>query len=99
MPRARVRVRFTRPDFAFDGVGYHDVNARRRAARARLLALELGALSHRRRRRARRIVYAAHERGGAARALVVDARDDERTVARAAALLPEGERRPRRRGA
>ena len=96
MRSARVRVRFTRPDFAFDGVGYHDVNAgggrleRAFASWSWARFHASGATTHDARTT---IVYATHERGGAARAWVVDAADDERTVARVAALLPEGERR------
>jgi len=91
MRSARVRVRFTRPDFAFDGVGYHDINAGD-GRLERAFASWSWARFHSDDARTT-IVYATHERGGAARAWVVDARDDERTVPRAAALLPEGERR------
>ena len=88
MRRARVRVRFTRPDFAFDGVGYHDVNAGdgrlERAFRSWSWARFHSAATASEARTT--IVYATHERSGAARAWVVDARDDERTV---------GARRPR----
>ena len=103
MRRARVRVRFSRPDFAFDGVGYHDVNAgdgrlERAFASwswARFHARGDGASGGDGRGSDGRttIVYATHERGGAARAWIVDARDDEPTTARAATVLPEGERR------
>lgn len=95
MRAARVRVRFDRPDFAFDGVGYHDVNAGdgrlERAFRSWSWARFHDARGGTDARTT--IVYATHERGGAARAWVVDARDDERTQARPATLLPEGERR------
>jgi carotenoid 1,2-hydratase len=91
---ARVRVRFSRPDFAFDGVGYHDVNAGdgrlERAFRSWSWARFHDGTGPDARTT---IVYATHERSGAARAWVVDARDGERTAARPAALLPEGERR------
>ncbi len=90
MRRARVRVRFSRPDFAFDGVGYHDVNAGD-GRLERAFASWSWARFHDADRTT--IVYATHERAGAARAWVVDARDEERAVARTAALLPEGERR------
>ncbi|MGZ3407302.1 MAG: hypothetical protein ACXVAN_12710 [Polyangia bacterium] len=88
--RARVRVRFSRPDFSFDGVGYHDVNAGD-GRLERAFASWSWARFHDAERTT--IVYATHERTGAARAWVVDARDDEPTVARAVAVLPEGERR------
>ncbi len=91
MRAARVRVRFTRPDFSFDGVGYHDINAGD-GRLERAFASWSWARFHAGTRTT--IVYATHERAGAARAWVVAARDDERTAARAAALLPEGERSP-----
>ncbi|HEX6839782.1 MAG TPA: hypothetical protein VF334_24570 [Polyangia bacterium] len=90
MRSARVRVRFSRPDFAFDGVGYHDVNAGD-GRLERAFASWSWARFHEGDRTT--IVYATHERAGAARAWVVDARDDAPTAARPAALLPEGERR------
>ncbi|MDB4969894.1 MAG: hypothetical protein JWN44_5583 [Myxococcales bacterium] len=89
VPRARVRVRFERPSFSFDGVGYHDLNAGDgRLERA------FSSWSWARFHAADRttIIYATHERSGAARACVVDARDDEAAVVRPATLLPEGER-------
>ncbi|HEY2744213.1 MAG TPA: hypothetical protein VGL86_06310, partial [Polyangia bacterium] len=85
-----VRVRFSRPDFAFDGVGYHDINAGD-GRLERAFRSWSWARFHAGTRTA--IVYATHERAGAARAWVVDARDDEHSAARAATLLPEGERR------
>lgn len=91
VPRARMRVRFTRPDFAFDGVGYHDVNAGDgRLERA------FSSWSWARFHQADRttIVYVTHERSGASRAVVVDAPDGGPAAARTAALLPEGERAP-----
>ena len=94
MRAARVRVRFTRPEFTFDGLGYHDVNAGdgrlERAFRSWSWARfhDGGGADAR-----TTIVYATHERSGAARAWVVDARDAEPAAARSAALLPEGERR------
>jgi len=90
MRAARVRVRFARPDFAFDGVGYHDVNAGD-GRLERAFASWSWARFHDEARTT--IVYATHERTGAARAWVVDARDDAATSARTATLLPEGERR------
>jgi carotenoid 1,2-hydratase len=90
MRSARVRVRFARPDFAFDGVGYHDVNAGD-GRLERAFASWSWARFHEADRTT--IAYATHERTGAARAWVVDARDRDRTVARTATLLPEGERR------
>ena len=90
MRRARVRVRFSRPQFAFDGVGYHDVNAGD-GRLERAFASWSWARFHDDANTT--IVYATHERAGAARAWVVDARDDEPTAARPAAVLPEGERR------
>lgn len=89
VPRARVRVRFDRPAFAFDGLGYHDINAGEgRLERA------FSSWSWARFHDADRttIVYATHERSGAARACVVAARDDEPAAVRPATLLPEGER-------
>jgi hypothetical protein len=94
MRSARVRVRFERPDFSFDGVGYHDVNAgdgrleRAFASWSWARFHEVNAKEPR-----TTIVYATHERAGAARAWVVDARDDERTLARSASVLPEGDKR------
>jgi len=94
MRSARVRVRFTRPDFGFDGVGYHDVNAGDGRLENAFASWSWARFHEPTRKEARTtIVYATHERSGAARAWVVDARDDEPTVARTAALLPEGERR------
>jgi carotenoid 1,2-hydratase len=90
MRRARVRVRFDRPDFRFDGVGYHDVNAGDGRLERAFRSWSWARFHHGERTT---IVYATHERAGAARAWVVDARDDQRTAARTAALLPEGERR------
>lgn len=90
MPRARARVRFTRPGWAFDGVGYHDFNmGEGRLERA------FSSWSWARFHDADRttILYALHERDRPARALIVDARDDSPAVARQALLLPEGERR------
>jgi len=94
MRAARVRVRFTRPDFAFDGIGYHDVNAGD-GRLERAFASWSWARFHDPAKKEPRttIVYATHERSGAARAWVVDARDAEPTAARTATLLPEGERR------
>jgi carotenoid 1,2-hydratase len=91
VPRARVRVRFTRPHFVFDGVGYHDVNA----GDGRL-ERTFSSWSWARFHQANRtiIVYATHQRSGASRALVVDAHDGAPAAARPAALLPEGERAP-----
>jgi carotenoid 1,2-hydratase len=82
-------VRFDRPAFAFDGLGYHDINAGEgRLERA------FSSWSWARFHDADRttIVYATHERSGAARACIVDARDDEPAAVRPATLLPEGER-------
>src|SRR5262249_20208215 len=72
VPRGRVGVRFSRPDFAFDGVGYHDVNegdGRLETAFSRWS----WARFHEGDRTV--VLYAARERAGGARALVVDARD------------------------
>jgi carotenoid 1,2-hydratase len=91
MPRARARVRFTRPDWSFDGVGYHDFNqGDGRLERA------FSSWSWARFHDADRttILYALHERDRPARALIVDARDNQAATARPALLLPEGE--PRR---
>jgi carotenoid 1,2-hydratase len=91
VPRARMRVRFSRPDFAFDGVGYHDVNAGG-GRLERAFSSWSWARFHEVDRTT--IVYATHERSGASRAVVVDAPDDkdgEAAAARAATLLPEGE--------
>lgn len=90
MRAARVRVRFSRPDFSFDGVGYHDVNAGDGRLERAFASWSWARFHHDDRTT---IVYATHERAGAARAWVVDARDGEPTAARQAALLPEGERR------
>lgn len=90
MPRARARVRFTRPDWSFDGVGYHDVNhGDGRLERA------FSSWSWARFHDAARttILYALHERDRPARALVVDARDNRPAIVQPALLLPEGERR------
>ncbi len=89
-PSARVRVRFTRPDFSFDGVGYHDINAGD-GRLERAFKSWSWARFHDDERTI--IVYATHERTGAARAFVVDARHGEPAAARSATLLPEGERR------
>jgi carotenoid 1,2-hydratase len=72
MPRARVRVRFDRPGFAFDGIGYHDVNhgdGRLEAAFSRWSWARFHDGDR------TRVVYAITERGGRARAWLVDARD------------------------
>ncbi|HEX4459259.1 MAG TPA: carotenoid 1,2-hydratase [Polyangia bacterium] len=90
MPRARARVRFSRPDWSFDGVGYHDVNAGD-GRLERAFASWSWARFHDAARTT--ILYALHERDRPARALVVDARDDRPAIARPALLLPEGERR------
>jgi carotenoid 1,2-hydratase len=90
MRRARVRVRFTRPAFSFDGVGYHDVNAGDGRLERAFASWSWARFHHDERTT---IVYATHERAGGARAFVVDARDDEPASARTATLLPEGERR------
>jgi carotenoid 1,2-hydratase len=88
VPRARMRVRFSRPDFAFDGVGYHDVNAGD-GRLERAFSSWSWARFHESDRTT--IVYATHERSGASRAVVVDAHDGEPAAARPATLLPEGE--------
>jgi carotenoid 1,2-hydratase len=90
MPSARVRVRFARPDFSFDGVGYHDINA----GDGRLEdAFQSWSWARFHDDARTTIVYATHERSGAARAFVVDVRDGQPAAARTATLLPEGERR------
>jgi carotenoid 1,2-hydratase len=69
VPRGRVRVRFTRPRFEFEGVGYHDINhgdSRLEAAFSRWS----WARFHEKERTV--VLYSARERSGAARALVVD---------------------------
>jgi carotenoid 1,2-hydratase len=74
VPRGRVRVRFTRPRFEFDGVGYHDVNrgdSRLEAAFSRWS----WARFHEKARTF--VLFSARERSGAARALLVDAKDDD----------------------
>jgi hypothetical protein len=85
-----VRVRFVRPEFSFDGVGYHDVNA----GDGRLedaFASWSWARFHDAARTV--VVYATHERSGTAHACVVDAPGGDRpATVHAAALLPEGER-------
>jgi carotenoid 1,2-hydratase len=89
MPRARVRVRFARPDFNFDGVGYHDVNH----GEGRLedaFAKWSWARFHTGERTV--VLYAAEERCGRRRALVVDGDGQARDVA------PAGEGEPRRVG-
>jgi carotenoid 1,2-hydratase len=89
LPLARVRVRFTEPRFAFDGLGYHDVNA----GDGRLehaFASWSWARFHQPDRT--QILYALQERSGASRALVVEATPDAPAVMRPATLLPEGER-------
>jgi carotenoid 1,2-hydratase len=94
MRSARVRVRFTRPDYSFDGVGYHDVNAGDGRLERAFASWSWARFHDAHGKEARTtIVYATHERSGAARAWVVDARDDEPTAARPVAVLPEGERR------
>ena len=90
LPRARARVNFTRPDFAFDGIGYHDFN-RGDGRLERAFSSWSWARFHDAERTT--ILYALHERERPARALVVDARDDRPASARVASLLPEGERR------
>jgi carotenoid 1,2-hydratase len=72
VPRARVQVRFTKPDFSFDGVGYHDINrgdGRLEAAFSRWS----WARFHDRERTI--ILYSTRSCTGARRALLVDARD------------------------
>jgi carotenoid 1,2-hydratase len=90
LPRAAVRVRFSKPRLEFDGVGYHDVNC----GDGRLehaFASWSWARFHESARTT--ILYALHERGGGTRGLVVEAPDDagERALVRPATLLPEGE--------
>ena len=89
VPRARVRARFSRPGFSFDGVGYHDVNA----GDGRLedaFANWSWARFHDADRTT--IVYVTTERSGATQGVLVDARDDEPAAERSVTLLPEGER-------
>jgi len=94
MRSARVRVRFSRPDYRFDGVGYHDINAGDGRLERAFRSWSWARFHDAQGKEARTtIVYATHERSGSARAWVVDARDDEHAAARPAALLPEGERR------
>ena len=94
MRRARVRVRFARPDFSFDGVGYHDINAGDGRLERAFRSWSWARFHTPAAREARTtILYATHERGGAARAWLVDARDQEPAAARSVALMPEGDRR------
>jgi carotenoid 1,2-hydratase len=92
VPRARARVRFSRPAFAFDGIGYHDVNegdGRLEAAFSRWS----WARFHRGDRTT--VLYALRERHGAARAFVVDARDgDDARATREVRPGPDGASRP-----
>lgn len=89
VPRAHVRVRFSRPAFTFDGVGYHDVNA----GDGRLedaFANWSWARFHDAARTT--ILYVTTTQKGATRALLVDAPDDQPAAERSVQLLPEGER-------
>lgn len=89
-PRGRVRVRFSRPDFAFDGLGYHDLNA----GEGRLEAAFTNwswARFHPGGRTT--ILYATRGRDGVPGALLVDAADHEPAQARRVELVAEGERR------
>jgi carotenoid 1,2-hydratase len=86
VPRGRVRVRFTRPGFEFDGVGYHDVNhgdGRLEDAFARWSWARFHTADR------TVVLYAARERSGRARALVLDTRDS--ATARDVATGGEGE--------
>ena len=74
VPRARFRVAFERPDFTFEGTGYHDVN--RGAGR---LEHAFSRWSWARFHAGARtvVLYATRDRAGGSRGLVVDARDGE----------------------
>jgi carotenoid 1,2-hydratase len=93
VPRGRVKVRFTRPDFSFDGIGYHDLNegdGRLETAFARWSWARFHADDR------TIVLYSARERSGAARALLLDTRDgdaDEERRALTVAPGPEGESR------
>ncbi len=93
VPRGRVRVRFTRPQFEFDGVGYHDINegdGRLEAAFSRWS----WARFHEGPRTC--VLYSARERSGAARALVVDVNDERvDSERRAVEARPGEEGKPR----
>jgi carotenoid 1,2-hydratase len=78
VPRGRVRVRFTKPRFEFEGVGYHDINqgdSRLEAAFSRWS----WARFHEKARTV--VLYSAREKSGAARALVVDDSDPREVAA------------------
>jgi carotenoid 1,2-hydratase len=74
MPRARARVRFSRPAFSFDGVGYHDINdgdGRLESAFSEWSWARFHAGDR------TRVLYALRERAGRRRAWLVDARDGD----------------------
>jgi carotenoid 1,2-hydratase len=82
VPRGRVKVRFTQPDFSFDGVGYHDINAGDSRLEAAFSRWSWARFHDEKARTF--VLYFARETNGGARALVVDAADDD----------PDEKRRP-----
>lgn len=78
MPRARISVRFRRPDFGFCGIGYHDVNAgegrlEKDFARWSWARFHVGDRTV--------VLYAVHPRAGDEAGLVLDQRDGDGPVA------------------
>ncbi len=91
MPRARVSVRFRRPDFSFSGIGYHDVNA----GEGRL-EKDFARWSWARFHAADRtvVLYAVRPRKGHDAGLVLDQRDGDGPTAPTLVAAPEeGEHR------
>jgi carotenoid 1,2-hydratase len=95
MPRARVKVNFTKPAFSFEGTGYHDLNrgdGRLEAAFSRWswARFHVGDRTL--------VLYALKERGGESQALLVDSRRDDILPDDASLLVDATEGPPRKAG-
>ena len=95
MPRARVKVHFTKPAFRFEGTGYHDLNrgdGRLEAAFSRWswARFHVGDRTL--------VLYALKELGGESQALLVDSRCDDVLPDDASLLVAATEGPPRKAG-
>jgi carotenoid 1,2-hydratase len=95
VPRARVKVRFRRPDFSFEGWGYHDANCGDGRLESTFSRWSWARFHPERDRTV--ILYSVRGRDGTARAMVVDAKDGAAQPdreARAVGPAPDGAPRP-----
>jgi carotenoid 1,2-hydratase len=71
-PRARVKVRFERPRFSFDGIGYHDVNRGDGRLEDAFARWSWARFHPRDDERRTLVLYSVRDRAGGQRALLVD---------------------------